>query len=293
MLRKSNEHTKFLLKNANWILKFESLIFQLHQGYPPVKPETLVFWDSAFEAWPWTTWAPLMPSELNLAALTRTILTIKFRNPTRPPQIIKPSSKKPGKCVKASVPWTITHLHGCSLTDKSTSATPSSTPHSQLSPFYSRFSVLPADFHNHTDPKPKTDWENSEVRSCNSNNLEQKQYNPFNIATLHPANFHKRTDPENRLRKFGDAKVQFQQCRRKVLNSFSFYLFNIAPLHPANFHNHRDPENRLRKFGSAKVQFQQRRRKVLSSFSFHPSNIAPLHPANFHNHRHGSRTWVK
>ena len=174
MLRKSNEHTKFLLKNANWILKFESLIFQLHQGYPPVKPETLVFWDSAFGAWPWTTWAPLMPSELNLAALTRSILTIKFRNPTRPPQIIKPSSKKPGKCVKASVPWTITHLHGCSLTDKSTSATPSSTPHSQLSPFYSRFSVLPADFHNHTDPKPKTDWENSEVRSCNSNNLEQK-----------------------------------------------------------------------------------------------------------------------
>ena len=82
-----------------------------------------------------------MPSKFSLAALTRSISTIKFRNPTRPPQTIKPSSKKPVKCVKASVPWTITHLHGCSLTDKSTSATPSSTPHSQLSPFYSRFSA--------------------------------------------------------------------------------------------------------------------------------------------------------
>ena len=172
--RKSNEHTKFLFKNANWTLKFKNWIFQLHWGYLQMKPEILIFWDPVFGAWLWTTWAPLMPSKFSLAALTRSISTIKFRNPTRPPQIIKPSSKKPVKCVKASVPWTITHLHGCSLTDKSTSATPSSTPHSQLSPFYSRFSVPPADFHNHTDPKSKTDWKNSEVRSCNSNNLEQK-----------------------------------------------------------------------------------------------------------------------
>ena len=140
-MRKPNEHTKFLFKNANWTLKFKSWIFQLHWGYLQMKPEILIFWDPVFGAWLWTTWAPLLPSKLNLGALTRSILTIKFRNPTRPPQIIKPSSKKPVKCVKASVPWTITHLHDCSLTDKSTSATPSSTPHSQLSPFYSRFSV--------------------------------------------------------------------------------------------------------------------------------------------------------
>ena len=113
----------------------------IHWGYLQMKPETLIFWDPVFGAWLWATWAPLMPSKLNLAALTRSILTIKFRNPTQPPQIIKPSSKKPVKCVKASVPLTITHLHGCSLTDKPTSTTPSSTPHSQLSPFYSRFSV--------------------------------------------------------------------------------------------------------------------------------------------------------
>ena len=87
----------------------------LHWGHLQMKPETLIFWDPVFGAWLWTAWAPLMPSKLNLAALTRSILTIKFRNPTRPPQIMKPSSKKPVKCVKASVPWTITHLHGCSL----------------------------------------------------------------------------------------------------------------------------------------------------------------------------------
>ena len=59
----------------------------------------------------------------------------QIQKPNAPPQLTKPSSKKPVKCVKAS----------------------SSTPHSQLSPFYSRFSVPPADFHNHTDLKSKTD----------------------------------------------------------------------------------------------------------------------------------------
>ena len=147
-----------------------------------MKPETLIFWDPVFGAWLWTTWAPLMPSKFNLAALTRSISTVKFRNPTRPPQIIRPSSKKPVKCVKASVPWTITHLHGCSLTDKSTSATPSSTPHSQLSPFYSRFSVPPADFHNHTDPKSKTDWK---IQKCEAAIPTIWNKNNTILSTLH------------------------------------------------------------------------------------------------------------
>ena len=65
-------------------------------GLPPSEAGNPCILRLCFWAWPWTTWAPLMPSELNLAALTRSILTIK-RNPTRPPQIIKPSSKKPAK----------------------------------------------------------------------------------------------------------------------------------------------------------------------------------------------------
>ena len=116
-MRKPNEHTKFLFKNANWTLKFKSWIFQLHWGYLQMKPEILIFWNPVFGAWLWTTWAPLLPSKLNLAALTRSIWTIKFRNPTRPPQIIKPSSKSKsiGSMDHHSLTWLLTHrqIHLC------------------------------------------------------------------------------------------------------------------------------------------------------------------------------------
>ena len=73
------------------------------------------------------------------------------------------------------------------------------------------------------------------MQRCNSNNVEEKFkilfHYPFNIAPLHPANFHNHTDPENRLRKFGGAKVQFQQCGRKVSSylSLPFQHCTFAP----------------------------------------------------------------
>ena len=72
-----------------------------------------------------------MPSKPNLAALTRSISTIKFKNLTRPPQIIDHPAR--------SRSWAITHLHSGSLTDKSTSTTPFSA---SLSTFTFLFSVL-------------------------------------------------------------------------------------------------------------------------------------------------------
>ena len=107
---------------------------------------------------------------------------------------------------------------------------------------------------------------NSDVRSCNSNN--GTKIIQFNIAPLRLASFHKDTDPQNRLRKFGGAKVQFQQCRSRK-NLISFFL-TLSTLHlcTCNFHNHTDPS--LRKFEGAKVQLGGTAMRLVKSIVFMP-----------------------